>query len=416
MLELDELLDGQTIHEVSAEQYIKYLISLLCYPVDEVLNCEEPQKKVLTPEVINKFPVDDLNNFSELFLKHNEHLYKKRITKSKKENGQIVISSKRGDVIHKKHEYELYFEYLYRLLVIERDEWKKRQEEKVAKLIGKTSTLGISKALSSQFDTTYKIGSSVSDRLLQIPSLATSRLSKHSAESYLKQQNSVMDESLIKPLSDIQKSQVFDSATNHVLKQAELLKTIPALPKTNIYDDYMKELSSDVFLSSSARIIQKLDENKEQKKKRELRQLELSEKQVNHSNEQLQVLQDMSGFMQSLNNNQLKAAEESAESTLKSEKISRTGLQINVAVLVMTFLSLLIGGFSVYESYYSSLEESEVQKENKLLKLELQQKEQQLKVLEIQNKRITDLEVKLQNNQVNEVSSTSPTSSASVPK
>lgn len=150
----------KTIDEYKPEDFIRIFIKYVCYP-EQSLKEElyKPDQKILTEEDTNSLEYDELNQFSGLYIKDNEYLYREETERKKKEaDGKTVIKFEYGDVKHPQNENENNIDYLHRLLTLEE---KKLLDtfKNIANSI--SSVTNFSKNLQSQIKKTFSLGDSL---------------------------------------------------------------------------------------------------------------------------------------------------------------------------------------------------------------------------------------------------------------
>lgn len=344
---LKKVMGQMIIENISPDAFIRKLIIATSYFAKDVINEEEPETKIAS-EKLDALTLDDLDAFSSFFLKdgHGEYLYREQIFDSKNEEGKMTITPRWGEVFATRSEDERPFEFLHRLFVL-KDKKDKKQRKKA---IG---SLGLSDSFLRQLDEQSK---------------ATSAISKH-----------------LEALTPITQSDSFKSISQ-IAKMTEPLRGMSSFGNMDVPSVIATPIKKIPEIDSIADLIKA--ENKE-KRKREDKALELSERTAQRSDEQLSVLKNMSNNMENLTGSHIESVENSAESSKKSNKIGYYSLVLNGIVLIVAVLTL-VQPFS---------KEDELKQANESLRSELLQKDQQF---EDQNRRITDLEMMISNLSIQE--------------
>lgn len=346
---------GKNSSEIDAATYVRRLVSILCYPLDLIENYQEPEKQALSEDDVACLSFEDLDSFSQVLLANSEYLFRESIENTRYEDDKTIVFHEFGEIVNPQLESERLFEYLYRLFVLDEKKWKEKAK------INLFNT-GISDTFLKQIEQTSKIGSAINKQLEVLIPL-TSSFNFESTEQLAK---------AAEPIKGIAKM------------VSPALATSTCKPLFTIPDDI---LFSEHKVTPTAEILEQIEADNKEKRKREERAFELSEISVQRSNEQLEVMKDMSIHMESLNQNQVQAAKDSSKSNAKA-------LGINWAVLIITLLGLCAALYSTFLAYQSAQLDSSLQIENTQLRNEIKQKDQQF---EEQNQRIADLEVALTN-------------------
>lgn len=364
---LERLMGGTSICDTGPEHFVRMLIGITCNRSEDVVDKQEPEA-TLAQEDIDALTENDLDVFTELFIQDADYLVKETITHKRSDGDKEVTFIEWGDDVTEKKEGERLYEFLHRLFVI--DEEKTEAQRKKFR-----DSLGLPSSLMDQFEHSTRLGSIMNEQLKAIHPI----MSVGSA---------------FKPIYDTHES---------ILKRASVAKEIvePFEHTTVVESPKLSSVGStkNWFAEDQIKPIENLGEKiqakHEAEKLRAERTIELNEQAVEHSNEQLKVMNVMAEQMVNLNQNQLQAAAENKASSQESGHIARQGLNINWAVLVMTFFGLLVGSFSLYVTYTTTQIDAEMKVENEQLKAELTEKDSQLKEMEQQNKKIAELEAQI---------------------
>ena len=373
----------KSLSDISPEDFIRKLVSVTSYRAEDVVDEKEPDKS-LSDEEVRQLTLKDLDDFSRLFISNHEYLEKERLPNKRDQDDKIVVSYEYGESYTSQFEDEPSYKYLHRLFSLEQERTRDQIERNFERI-------GMPSSLRKHFEHTTKIGSVLNEQLKALQPITASVAA------------------LNHPINDTHAG---------ILKSAALWKemtsplediTVVDSPKLPSVGKKLKWPPED-RLEPTEKIIEKIKAKQEADLEREQRALELSEQAVEHSNEQLKVMNVMAEQMVNLNQNQLQAAAENKESSQESGHIARQGLNINWAVLVMTFFGLLVGSFSLYVTYTTTQIDTEMKVENEQLKAELTEKNNQLKEMEQQNKKVAELEA-----QISKLQSAAPVSASQEP-
>lgn len=367
MIEMERYVGDRSASEINPSDYIRKLVSTTSYLLEDVIDGVEPEERA-SNLAVQELSLDDLDGFSSLFLEHHNYLEKERRYVTNNENGKKKLSFEWGERVEHRLEGEREYEYLHRLLVLEQKSFKEQGEKNLA-------SIGISAELVKQFKQTSYLTSAISDQIKAISAPLTT--AQYSLKSYLNN-TSEHTRKMAKPLVGI--SLKDKPSHTSALKTATLPKEI---------------LHPQDKLASTESVIKQLREKSEQETQRQNRTLELSEQALQKSEQQLEVMRLMAETMVKLDQNQLVAAEDSAQSSISSERIARRGLAISWAVLILTVCGLGITVFSTYMSYSDSKVDSDALQENIDLRAEIESKSEEINALKVQSQKVTELEEKL---------------------
>lgn len=166
---LQKLLE-KTISEADSESFVKSLIIVICYKKDELLEgIYRPDKpSSISKEDIDKFSIEDLENFAKIYIQNNEYLFKESKNKTKKnERGNLVSYQEFGEIVYPQEDAETYVDYLQRLSIIENN-LQREQVVKIAKSIGAIS--GFSNNLTDSIKNSLQMGNSLKKKMKAIRS------------------------------------------------------------------------------------------------------------------------------------------------------------------------------------------------------------------------------------------------------
>jgi len=262
----------------------------------------KPDAPSLTMEEVNSLSPDEIESILDLFIKDQEHLYRKlESNPSKNEEGKQVLSMTYGEIEHPRKEGESNVDYLHRLYVLEREELKRQME----KMLG--------------------------------PSLRAAHFSAGLAESIKK--TLLMGDSMSKALEAMRPSAVFDSEK---LKPRSIEMT-PALPSVD-YGALAKDAEKARWAPFNA-VNERLDV--------------LAELTAKSSEFMVQMNQTQTTIA-----SEIKASgEEASKIGRESLKVTRWGYYVTIAVFVLTFAGFV---YSIIDRIQArdDVKESQRQTEN----------------------------------------------------
>lgn len=364
---LERLMGGTSIFDTGPEHFVRMLIGITCNHSEDVVDKQEPEA-TLAQDDINALTENDLDVFTELFIQDADYLVKETITHKRSEGDKEVTSIEWGDDVTEQKEGERLYEFLHRLFVI--DEEKTEAQRKKFR-----DSLGLPSSLMDQFEHATRLGSVMSEQLKAIQPITSVG-------------------SAFKPINDTHASILKHASVAREIVEPFEHTTVVESPKLSSVGSTKNWFAEDQ-IKPIENLGEKIQAKHEAEKQRAERTIELTEQAVEHSNEQLKVMNVMAEQMVNLNQNQLVAAEDSAQSSISSEKIARRGLAINWAVLILTVCGLAITAFSTYMSYSDSKVDSDTVKENMDLRAEIVSKSEEINALKAQSQKVTELEEKL---------------------
>ncbi|MDA0109029.1 hypothetical protein OH456_12745 [Vibrio sp. La 4.2.2] len=390
MIEMERYVGDRSASEINPSDYIRKLVSTTSYLLKDVIDGVEPEERA-SNLAVQELSLDDLDGFSSLFLEHHNYLEKERCYVTNNENGKKILSFEWGERVEHRLEGEREFEYLHRLLVLEQKSFKEQGEKNLAQA-------GISSTLRKQLEYTTRFNSVLDQQLKAMaPLTAASDAFPKGLAGYDNSLSKIAraTDNITKPISSLLKQQKAFDAMIKPLKGIDLDGASSlsfALKQVKFPEDIVSPTNK---LQPPVNITKQLQKKNIQEEQRQNRALELSEQAVEHSNQQLKVMNVMAEQITNLNQNQSVAAEDSAKSSVNSEKIARRGLAISWAVLVLTVCGLGITAFSTYMSYIDSKVDSDAVQENMVLRAEIESKSEEINNLRAQSQKVTELEEKL---------------------
>ncbi|EKF9983238.1 hypothetical protein O1D80_000638 [Vibrio cholerae] len=298
---LSDLLRTSPIKEIAADTYVRFLMQVLVYPAELVIDHEEPKSGQISAEQAAQLGKDTLDKFSDLFLQRHEYLYRESITNRREEDGKVIVSFDEGDVIHPKQDNESPHEYLYRLMVLE----KEALDERTNKIMAGIPKIGmLSDKLLSQYQTTNLMASSIFN----------------SIEHY---KNATAAANLI--------------TEPHIFIEPKISE-----PKRNLA--FLDEIEKHNRLED------------ERKRKNE----QLIQRQEQHLEAMVDIMSQSAEYMRNIDNNQSqaaietkKASEESAAIAMTSINIARTGIRLAFWGIVLNVFVLTLTAFSAWLTWDS---------------------------------------------------------------
>ncbi|MFH1614493.1 MAG: hypothetical protein ABIG61_05360 [Planctomycetota bacterium] len=154
----------QSLELCPAEVFVRKLMVYICYP-EESLDSEgyKPESMILSDDDIEKLSTEEIEKFAEIYIKHEDYLYRKTLTKKRTdEDGKEVIYFENGEIEHPRNDNETFVQYLHRLYVLQEKKMKEQLSKMTKSIIG---TARFSAGLSQNIKNTLSMGNSISKAL-----------------------------------------------------------------------------------------------------------------------------------------------------------------------------------------------------------------------------------------------------------
>lgn len=114
----------EALEEIEQASSAEFVASLLT-----VVGCKEDGNEI-TQEEAAELTDAEKEDFAEKFLEHNQHLYRKRVTKRRpNEDGETVVSFEDGEIEHHRQKDETTPDYLQRVFNLDLEQQKERMRE-----------------------------------------------------------------------------------------------------------------------------------------------------------------------------------------------------------------------------------------------------------------------------------------------
>lgn len=119
---------SRSVKEMKPLDLAQRLLPYIAHRTDALGEEEgKPDAPSLTMEEVNSLSPDEIESILDLFIKDQEHLYRKlESNPSKNEEGKQVLSMTYGEIEHPRKEGESNVDYLHRLYVLAREELKRQ--------------------------------------------------------------------------------------------------------------------------------------------------------------------------------------------------------------------------------------------------------------------------------------------------